>query len=201
VPDQGPCYRCLFTQIEEGAAANCADVGVLGVLPGVLGTLQATEAIKLVTGIGQPLIGRLLTYDALELRFQELRFARRADCAVCGAQPTIKVPFDLNRVRSIRARDLAQLLATGSSVQVVDVREASEFDAGHIAGSVNEPLSRIEQHGLSCVSDEVVFVCRSGSRSTRAAALSLRAGAAEARQLEGGLLRWQTEIDPSIRLT
>ena len=94
VPGRGPCYRCLFPHPAEGLVPNCADVGVLGVLPGVLGTLAATEAIKLIVGAGTPLIGRLLTYDALELRFSEFRFARRPDCAVCGAHPSILAPAD-----------------------------------------------------------------------------------------------------------
>jgi molybdopterin/thiamine biosynthesis adenylyltransferase/rhodanese-related sulfurtransferase len=209
VPEQGPCYRCLFPQVAAGAAPSCAEVGVLGVLPGVLGTLQATEAIKLVAGVGAPLIGRLLTYDALALRFQELRFARRPDCAVCGERPTIDVPFDppgfcsleeLNGVRSIRALELAQLLASGDPpVQVIDVREPAEFAAGHISGAINRPLSGIERAGLTLVEPgHVVFVCRSGVRSARAAALAQRAGYSEARQLEGGLLRWQAEIDPRL---
>ncbi|MGC1729354.1 MAG: molybdopterin-synthase adenylyltransferase MoeB, partial [Steroidobacteraceae bacterium] len=89
VPERGPCYRCLFPEAAEALVPNCAEAGVLGVLPGVLGTLQATEAIKLITGVGEPLIGRLLTYDALEMRFREFHVARRPDCAVCGVAPTI----------------------------------------------------------------------------------------------------------------
>src|SRR5262249_21243722 len=102
VPDRGPCYRCLFPQAMDGMVANCAEAGVLGVLPGVLGVslgvmrrLEATEAINLITGVGEPLIGRLLTYDALEMRFSEFRVARRGDCAVCGAAPTITEPRDM----------------------------------------------------------------------------------------------------------
>ncbi|MGH8134671.1 MAG: HesA/MoeB/ThiF family protein [Steroidobacteraceae bacterium] len=94
VPGLGPCYRCLFPEAPDGVVANCAEAGVLGVLPGVLGTLQATEAIKLITGAGTPLTGRLLTYDALEMRFQEFRVTRRRDCAVCGDAPTITEPRD-----------------------------------------------------------------------------------------------------------
>src|SRR5579863_8367518 len=94
VPGRGPCYRCAFPQGEEAMVANCATAGVLGVLPGVLGTLQATEAIKLITGSGAPLVGRLLTYDALEMRFTEFRVERRRDCAVCGETPMIKEPRD-----------------------------------------------------------------------------------------------------------
>jgi rhodanese-related sulfurtransferase len=209
IPDRAPCYRCLFPTVAEGAARSCAETGVLGVLPGVLGTLQATEAIKLVTGVGTPLTGRLLTYDALELRFQELRFARRGDCAVCGERPTILTPFDppgfcsqeeLIQVRSVTARALAQQLAAGDPpVQLIDVREVEEFAAGHVAGAVNQPMSQIERAGVQLADPQhVVFVCRSGLRSARAAALAQRAGYHGTRQLEGGLLRWQAEIDPRL---
>src|SRR5690606_19247542 len=96
VPDRGPCYRCLFPEPPvDGLVPNCAEAGVLGVLPGVMGTLQATEAIKLIVGVGEPLLGRLLTYNALDMRFGEFRFSRRSDCAVCGDHPTIHEPADL----------------------------------------------------------------------------------------------------------
>ncbi|MFI4868586.1 MAG: HesA/MoeB/ThiF family protein [Steroidobacterales bacterium] len=129
MPGRGPCYRCLFAEISEGVAPSCAEAGVLGALPGVLGAIQATEAIKVVLGVGAPLIGRLLTYDALEMRFQELRFARRVDCAVCGDHPSITAPQDppgfctvdeLRRVRSISAAQLAQRIhATGQPISLI----------------------------------------------------------------------------------
>jgi molybdopterin/thiamine biosynthesis adenylyltransferase/rhodanese-related sulfurtransferase len=206
VPDRSPCYRCLFPSIDESATPSCAEVGVLGVLPGVLGTLQATEAVKLVLGIGTPLLGRLLTYDALELRFQELRFKRRSDCAVCGEHPTIRAPFDppgfcgvedLSAVRSIDAGELARQIASGTApLQLIDVREPYEFAAGHIKGAVNLPLGRIEREGLHLTdSAQAVFICRSGARSTKAAALAARAGVRGARQLRGGLLAWREQVD------
>jgi adenylyltransferase/sulfurtransferase len=213
VPQAGPCYRCLFPDIDESAAPNCAEVGVLGVLPGVLGTLQATEAVKLVLGIGAPLIGRLLTYDALALRFHELRFARRRDCAVCGEHPSIRAPFDppgfcsveeLAAVCSLEppelARQLAQQMnAAAPAMQLIDVREPLEFEAGHLSGSINLPMSRIELHGLTLAEPErVVFICRSGARSTRAAAMAARAGFRGTRQLRGGLLAWRDQIDHSL---
>src|SRR6516165_1711295 len=120
VPGRGPCYRCLFPEAADGVVANCADAGVLGVLPGVLGALQATEAIKLITGAGTPLLGRLLTYDALELRFQEFSITRRRDCAVCGDAPSITEPRDAAPrpagsagVRRLSAAALRQLLDQG----------------------------------------------------------------------------------------
>jgi adenylyltransferase/sulfurtransferase len=206
VPDRGPCYRCLYPKIDDSATPSCADVGVLGVLPGVLGTLQATEAIKLVLGIGDPLLGRLLTYDALELRFQELRFTRRRDCAVCGEHPTIRAPFDppgfcsleeLTAVRSIEPWQLAQQIAAGSaSLRLIDVREPDEFAAGHLRDAVNLPLSRIEREGLKLAErGPVVFMCRSGVRSARAAALAARSGIRGTQHLQGGLLAWRDEID------
>jgi sulfur-carrier protein adenylyltransferase/sulfurtransferase len=213
VPDRGPCYRCLFPAIDAAAAPSCADTGVLGVLPGVMGSLQATEAIKLLTGIGLPLLGRLLTYDALDLRFHELRFARRDDCAVCGQQPTITAPVDppgfctqreLHTVRSIDARSLARdLRHPHGAPLLIDVREAKEFDLGHLAGSVNLPLSLLEHEGSDTqlqrldTQRALVFVCRSGVRSTRAAAIAQRAGFDNVRQLDGGLLSWRAQVDPA----
>jgi molybdopterin/thiamine biosynthesis adenylyltransferase/rhodanese-related sulfurtransferase len=209
LPDRGPCYRCLFPLIDEASAPSCADVGVLGVLPGVLGTLQATEAIKLLLDLGEPLIGRLLTYDALELRFHELRFARRSDCAVCGERASIIAPSDrqgfcsaeeLAAVRSLDAAALAREISTGDPrLQLIDVREPPEFAAGHLAGAINLPLRHIELYGLT-LSDPrtVVFVCRSGARSTHAAALAARCGLHGARTLAGGLLAFRDQIERTL---
>jgi adenylyltransferase/sulfurtransferase len=211
VPERGPCYRCLFPNMAEGVAPNCAEAGVLGVLPGVLGAIQATEAIKLVVGIGTPLIGRLLTYDALDMRFQELACKRRVDCAVCGEHPSITAPQDpagfctaeeLRRVRSISARQLAQRIQSdGLPIRVIDVREPAEFAASHLPRAINIPLDTVEQHARQLPhAGAVVFVCRSGVRSRRACALADRMGVSEAWQLEGGLLAWKAEVDPSLRL-
>jgi len=211
VPERGPCYRCLFPQMAEGVTPNCAEAGVLGVLPGVLGAIQATEAIKLVVGFGTPLIGRLLTYDALEMRFQELACKRRVDCAVCGEHPSISAPQDppgfctadqLRRVRSISAAQLAQRIqATSLPISLIDVREPAEFAASHLPRAINIPLGTVEQHSRQLPhAGTVVFMCRSGVRSRQACALADRMGVSEAWQLEGGLLAWKAEIDPSLRL-
>jgi sulfur-carrier protein adenylyltransferase/sulfurtransferase len=211
VPGSGPCYRCLFPQVADGAAPNCAEAGVLGVLPGVLGAIQATEAIKLVVGFGVPLIGRLLTYDALEMRFQELRFKRREDCAVCGDHPSITAPHDppgfctadeLRRVRSISAAQLAQRIqATGLPISLIDVREPAEFAASHLPRAINIPLDTIEQHSRQLPhAGTVIFMCRSGVRSRQACALADRMGVSEAWELQGGLLAWKADIDPTLRL-
>lgn len=210
-PDRGPCYRCLFPHMDDTEAPSCAEVGVLGVLPGVLGSLQATEAVKLLLGIGEPLIGRLLTYDALELRFQELRFARRLDCAVCGEHPSITRPLDppgfcpaeqLSAVQSIDARQLAdETQVADPPLQVIDVREAEEFALGHLPGALNLPMSRIEREGLQrSDARAVVFVCRSGVRSARAAALAAQAGWVGVRQLAGGLQAYRDEVDRTLRV-
>jgi adenylyltransferase/sulfurtransferase len=210
-PGRGPCYRCLFPHSLDGQLPSCAEVGVLGVLPGVLGCLQATEAIKLLLGIGEPLLGRLLTYDALALRFSEFRFQRRADCAVCGERPTILAPLDppgfcsvqeLLRVRELAPAELAAALAAGAPRPwLVDVREPDEFAAGHLPGAINLPLGALEQDADRIPrTGPVVFVCRSGVRSRRACALAQRAGVADARQLAGGLLAWRESQQPSLTL-
>ena len=210
VPGRGPCYRCVFPQAPEGGVANCAQAGVLGVLPGVLGTLQATEAIKLITGVGDPLLGRLLTYDALEMRFHEFRVARRPDCAVCGNAPTITEPRDpaplpagavAGAVRRITASALNELLrdARAPAPRLVDVREVHEFSAGHLEGSVNIPLGELPRRLAEIAPHNApVFICRSGSRSLAACELALRAGVAAPANLEGGLLAWAAEIDPAL---
>lgn len=211
LPGRGPCYRCLFPMAEEGVVASCADAGVLGVLPGVLGAIQATEAVKLLAGIGEPLAGRLLTYDALELRFLELPVSRRADCAVCGEHPTIIAPRDagelcdsaaLARVHRLSATALRDLLVSqpgSSGVALVDVREPHEFDAGHLQGACNIPLGQLERRlGELSARGTPVFLCRSGRRSLMACAVALRGGMPAPAHLEGGLLAWAVEVDPAF---
>lgn len=212
VPRQGPCYRCVFPQAADGMVANCAEAGVLGVLPGVLGTLQATEAIKLITGAGEPLVGRLLTYDALEMRFNEFRITRRSDCAVCGDSPTITEPRDAQpgradttrgEVRRLTPEALRGLLraAPGKSPSLIDVREVAEFNAGHLEGAVNIPLGQLPERLEEIASHSApVFMCRSGGRSMRACQLALDANIAAPANLEGGLLAWAAQVDPTLRV-
>jgi sulfur-carrier protein adenylyltransferase/sulfurtransferase len=209
VPDRGPCYRCLFPEPPaDGLVPNCAEAGVLGVLPGVMGTIQATEAIKLIVGTGEPLIGRLLTYDALAMRFEEFRFKRRSDCAVCGDRPTITTPRDLASscsadalaaVKRLSARDLKGLLSLSGGLSIVDVREPREYAVAHLPGALNIPVGQLQQR-LADVpqSEAVVFMCRSGARSMTAAAIAARAGRAGLAHLEGGLLSWARDIDPTF---
>jgi sulfur-carrier protein adenylyltransferase/sulfurtransferase len=212
VPQHGPCYRCVFPQATDGMVANCAEAGVLGVLPGVLGVLQATEAIKLITGIGEPLTGRLLTYDALAMRFHEFRVARRKDCAVCGEAATISEPRDAQparsdtapgEVRRLSAAALRELLgsARGTAPLLVDVREVAEFSAGHLPGSVNIPLGQLPQR-LAEIAPQAapVFICRSGGRSLAACQIALRANIAAPANLEGGLRAWAAEVDATLQV-
>jgi adenylyltransferase/sulfurtransferase len=167
----------------DGLIPNCAEAGVLGVLPGVLGTIQATEAIKLVTGIGEPLLGRLLTYDALSMRFDEFKFARRDDCAVCGMHPTITQPQDapelcsvetLQAIRRLSARQLKPLL-DDATLALIDVREPQEFQAGHLQNALNIPVAQLANRL------QELPPSRTGISSTA--------------HLEGGLLAWANEVD------
>jgi adenylyltransferase/sulfurtransferase len=210
-PGAGPCYRCLFPESSRAVAPSCAEAGVLGVLPGILGAVQAAEAIKLAAGIGEPLVGRLLTFDALGMRWQEFRFARRSDCAVCGNAPSIRSPADSvaslldnssSRVErldplALQARLERAAMGQGEAL-LVDVREPAEFEAGHLVGSVNIPLGELQRRldGLP-LQFPAVFVCRSGTRSLQAGVLAARAGFAVA-HLEGGLLAWARALDPAL---
>ncbi len=208
IPGAGACYRCAFPHGEQASVANCATAGVLGVLPGVLGTLQATEALKLIAGVGAPLAGRLLTYDALEMRFGEFRIARRRDCAVCGDAPPITDLKDTElmsndgEVRRITPAELQQLLqAPGAAPLLIDVREDYEWEAGHLRQAIHVPLSRLPQH-LQQLTPESnpVFICRSGMRSLSACALALQAQVRSPANLEGGMQRWAAEIDPQLEV-
>jgi len=212
LPGRGPCYRCLYPEVPEGLVPNCADAGVLGVLPGVLGALQATEAIKLAVGAGEPLLGRLLVYDALDLSFREFTFERRRDCAVCGERPTITELRDqpqacdagtVERIRRLRAGELRALLggggADGGASLLVDVRDPREFDVGHLVGAVNIPLAELGDRLVEIPVDVTpVFICRSGARSLVASGIAVRAGRAGVCNLEGGLLAWTAEVDPGL---
>lgn len=211
VPNAGPCYRCLFpSPPADGLVPNCAEAGVLGVLPGVMGVIQATEALKLILGAGDLLIGRLLTYDALGMRFSEFKFARRPDCAVCGEQPSIRAPADLPQlcsaddlaaVERVSAEAFEQLLSQSRELAIIDVREPDEFAFSHLSGALNIPVKELEAriHEVSRA-ERVAFVCRSGARSLTAAGVARRLGIEQVLHLEGGLLAWQREVDPAFEV-
>jgi sulfur-carrier protein adenylyltransferase/sulfurtransferase len=208
VPNRGPCYRCLFPEPPtDGLVPNCAEAGVFGVLPGVLGTIQATEAIKLITGVGEPLIGRLLTYDALDMRFDEFKFARRDDCAVCGNNPTLTEPQDapelcsvasLEAIRRLSTRQLHSLLGDSTFV-LIDVREPHEYQAGRLPNAINIPVAQLATRLNELPPLRTpVFLCRSGARSLTACAIASRAGVTTVAHLEGGLLAWASEVDATF---
>lgn len=208
VPDLAPCYRCLFPEPPaDGLVPNCAEAGVLGVLPGVMGTIQATEAIKLIVGIGEPLLGRLLTYDALSMHFAEFRFTRRRDCAVCGEHPTIHQPAVLQELCSVDAMNQVRRLAPAelgallNEVSIVDVREPGEFAVSRLPGALNIPVGQLQRRVAEIPTSRLaVFVCRSGARSLSASAIAARAGLINTAHLEGGLLAWAKDWDASLVL-
>jgi adenylyltransferase/sulfurtransferase len=207
----GPCYRCLHPEPPpDGLIPNCAEGGVLGVLPGIIGMIQATEAIKLVTGIGQPLVGRLLLYDALKLRFREIHLPRDPACPVCGDHPTIRELAARDQIceTAPRADSASSPTMTVETLHawrrarrphaLVDVREASELAVARIDGALHIPLGELAE-GLERLPTDrpVVVFCKSGGRSLRATA-TLRQYGFDAHNLTGGILAWSARIDPSI---
>lgn len=200
LPGLSPCYRCLYPDSPEDLIPNCATAGVLGVLPGVMGSLQATEAIKLLVGIGEPLAGRLLLYDALTLSFNEFRFSRRADCAVCGDHPSITSTSHheekpLNRISEWTSPQLADELKKGGDEKLllVDVREPWEWEQGRLPGSVHIPLGTLPQRMNEIPVDVTpVFICAVGGRSMAACRLFASTQERDAVNLAGGVVGWSS---------
>jgi len=212
--DGGPCYRCLYPEPPPpGLVPSCAEGGVLGVLPGVIGTIQATEVIKLLIGIGEPLIGRLLLYDALSMRFRELKLHRNPSCPVCGDHPTITALIDyeqfcgivpeeqtLSNQFEITPRELAEWLERPDRPFLLDVRNPYEVAIASIPGTdklipIDQLPERINELDPS---REMVVYCRSGARSGRAVELLKSVGFRKVKNLVGGILRWADEVDPSV---
>jgi MoaD family protein len=210
----GPCYRCLYPEPPPpGLVPSCAEGGVLGVLPGVIGLIQATEAIKLILGTGQPLIGRLLLYDALQMRFRELKLRRDVECPVCGDHPSIKELVDYDAfcgitppqaqpvaagVPEVTAEELKKQLDRGDDVFVLDVREPNEYQICKIAGSKLIPLGELPLRVAELDRDrEMVVHCKMGGRSAKAVALLQERGFTRVRNLKGGILAWIDRVDPS----
>jgi adenylyltransferase/sulfurtransferase len=203
LPGRSPCYRCLYPDSPEQRIPDCATAGVLGVLPGVMGALQATEAIKLLLGIGEPLAGRLLTYDALTLSFNQFRFERRRDCAVCGERPTITSlahheEQPLHRIAEWTPRRLAEELKKEGGeerLMLVDVREPWEWAQGRLPGSVHIPLATLPQRLAEIPPDVTpVFICAVGGRSMAACRLFTAARGQQAVNLAGGVVGWSSEF-------
>jgi adenylyltransferase/sulfurtransferase len=210
-PGKGPCYRCLYpAPPPPGLVPSCAEGGVLGVLPGVVGSLQATEAIKLLLGIGRSLAGRLLLYDALALTFREIALPRDPACPLCGENPTITGLVDYDALcgagaavlppgAELTAREVQAWLSGGESVQLLDVREPQEAALGAIRGSVLIPLGALPArlHEVDGTRPVVVY-CRSGERSARAVELLRSLGLDRTYNLAGGILAWARDVDPTV---
>lgn len=207
----GPCYRCLFpTPPDPGQVPSCAEGGVLGVLPGIVGSLQANEAIKLILGIGQPLIGRLVHFDALAFRFREIKLRRDPECAVCGESPSIQelkeIDFtcDMSQSPEFREIDVHQLKARmedGSSFVLLDVREHHEIEIAKLPGSTVIPLGELpERLGELDPEAETIIHCKAGGRSAKALMILNDAGFTDASHVQGGINAWSTEIDSSVPL-
>jgi adenylyltransferase/sulfurtransferase len=213
--EDGPCYRCLYPEPPPpGLVPSCAEGGVLGVLPGLLGMIQATEVIKLILGAGEPLIGRLLLVDALAMRFRDMRVRKNPECPVCGANPTIKELIDYNqfcgirgeegvaptgtKIPEIQPEEFKRRLDAGESIFVLDVREPHEYQICSIHGHLI-PLGDLPKrvHELDS-SREIVVHCKSGARSTKAVEFLRKSGFKRVSNLTGGILAWADKIDPSL---
>jgi adenylyltransferase/sulfurtransferase len=210
---EGPCYRCLYPEPPPpGLVPSCAEGGVLGILPGLVGIMQATEAIKLILGAGDPLIGRLVLVDALAMRFRELKLKKNPDCPVCGKHPTIHELIDYNEfcgirgeekpvetgVPAISVEELKQRLDRGDDLFILDVREPHEYQICNLNGYLI-PLGDLPKrvHELDS-SKEIIAHCRSGGRSAKAVEFLRQAGFQKVKNLTGGVLAWSDKVDPSM---
>jgi adenylyltransferase/sulfurtransferase len=216
--EQGPCYRCLFPEPPPpGLVPSCAEGGVLGVLPGVIGSIQSTEALKLILGIGEPLIGKLLLYDALDMSFQTVKLKKNPECKICGENPEITELIDYEafcgmpvhdhdagsagKDWDITAEDLAARLNEGVDLRLIDVREPHEQEISNLDGSELIPLGQFASRLSELDSaQEIVLYCKSGTRSTRALEILVSAGFKKVKNLKHGINAWAIEIDPSLPL-
>jgi adenylyltransferase/sulfurtransferase len=218
----GPCYRCLYPEPPPpGLVPSCAEGGVLGVLPGIIGTIQATETIKLILGVGSPLVGRLLLYDALDMRFRELKLRRDPACPVCGDRPTVQSLMDYEQFcgvapagsrgasadvlppeRETSVTELKAALDRGAPIFVLDVREPQEYQICRIPGSTLIPLGdlpqRLAELPAGPAAPEIVVHCKSGVRSARAVRLLADRGFDRAKNLKGGILAWIDQVDGTL---
>jgi adenylyltransferase/sulfurtransferase len=210
--EEGPCYRCLYPEPPPpGLVPSCAEGGVLGILPGLVGVVQATEAVKLVARIGEPLVGRLLLVDALSMHFRTVRLRRNPACPACGTRElkalvdyeqfcgTRGQPDETEGVPAITPRELEVRLRRGDDLDLVDVREPHEWAICRIDGAHLRPLSSLAEWMRTLDSArDVVLYCRSGVRSAKALKQLRAAGFRKLWNLTGGILRWSDEVDPSI---
>jgi molybdopterin/thiamine biosynthesis adenylyltransferase/rhodanese-related sulfurtransferase/molybdopterin converting factor small subunit len=218
---RGACYRCLYPEPPPpGLVPSCAEGGVLGVLPGIVGAIQANEAIKLILGGGEPLINRLLLFDAWKLRFRELKLRKDPACPVCGENPTVKELIDYEqfcglkpqpdavqtnaetegRMEEITAAELRQRLDSGDDLQIIDVREPNEYEIARIPGTRLIPLGQVtERMGEIDEGRETVVHCKGGVRSARAIEALTRSGfKGKLVNLKGGITAWSNDVDPSV---
>jgi adenylyltransferase/sulfurtransferase len=213
----GPCYRCLYPEPPPpGLVPSCAEGGVLGVLPGVIGVIQATESIKLLSGIGQPLIGRFLIYDALNMKFRELKLRKDPDCPVCGTNPTVTKLIDYDQfcgivqpaqdhsagasvsATEITPVELKKKLDAGETPFILDVREPNEYQINKIPGSTLIPLGELPRRYQELPKDrQIVTQCKIGGRSAKAQDFLKTVGFTNVLNLKGGILKWIDDVDPS----
>ena len=215
--EEGPCYRCLYPEPPPpGLVPSCAEGGVLGILPGLVGVIQATEVIKLILGNGTPLIGRLLLVDALNMRFRELKLRKNPECPVCGDHPTVTKLIDYqnfcgivpetpqeanlkNGIPQITVKELKRRIDAGEDVQLIDVREPYEYQIAQIGGKLIPQNDVPQRLGEIDRNREVVVHCRSGARSQRIAEFLKQAGYPRVVNVAGGILAWSDEIDPKVQ--
>jgi sulfur-carrier protein adenylyltransferase/sulfurtransferase len=214
---EGPCYRCLYPEPPPpGLVPSCAEGGVLGILPGLVGVIQATEVIKLILGKGNPLIGRLLLVDALSMRFRELKLRKNPECPVCGDNPTVTELIDYqhfcgilpetkeekamkNGVPQLSVKEFKQRIDAGEDVFLLDVREPYEYQIAQIGGTLI-PQNDVPQRLAEIPRDrEIVVQCRSGARSQRIAEFLKQSGYSKVFNLAGGILAWSDEIDSKVQ--
>ncbi len=214
---KGPCYRCLYPEPPPpGLVPSCAEGGVLGILPGIVGTIQATEAIKIILGNGEPLIGRLLLFNAMKMKFRELKLRKNPTCPLCGPNPTITKLIDYeqfcgitrggeaaaeqeNQSWEITAKELKQRMDSNKALKLIDVREPHEFDICSIGGAKLMPLGQFAQRmGELDSADEIVLHCHHGMRSMRALELLRSAGFKKIKSLHGGIDAWADDIEPGM---
>ncbi len=211
----GPCYRCLYPEPPPpGLVPSCAEGGVLGVLPGIIGVIQATETIKLIIGVGEPLVGRFMIYDALKMKFRELKLRKDPDCPVCGTHPTVTKlidydqfcgvvpaalePVAVNHATEITSIELKQRMDRGDALKIVDVREPNEYQINRIPGSELIPLGDVQKRYVELnKNDEIVVHCKMGGRSAKAADFLRSVGFTRVLNLKGGVLDWVEKVDPS----
>ena len=214
----GPCYRCLFPEPPPpGLVPSCAEGGVLGVLPGTIGTLQATEALKLILGIGEPLIGKLMLYNALDMSFDFVRLKKNPNCKVCGPNPEVTELIDYEAFCGmpghdheegsagwewdITAPELAERLKQDNHIRLIDVREPHELEIVQFEGAKLIPLGQLASRLSELDSaEELVLFCKAGTRSARALELLVSAGFRKVKNLKGGINAWAREVDPSLPL-